>query len=299
VSRAELLVVGSIALDSLQGPYGQVEDELGGSAVYFSLAAGLIGPVRVVAPVGLDAAARVQGLLGGRPGVDGSGIQVVDAPTYRWRATSFLGSNLDLGSKDSIYDSWRPAVPTAYEGWAFVGSMRIDHQVDAARQLAGSELLASDAMRSYLEAGPQQARDLIGLCGWYFCNEQEFAALGGAADRPEEFRSNWALDGLLLKAGPRGVTAYTRAGALSVPALLSRPVVDTTGAGDALAGGTLARWLQSGAAPDGLRDALMHGVACASIAIEDIGVRALAKATASDLAERLLEVRRSAAGERF
>lgn len=293
-----LLVAGSIALDTLEGPYGRVEGELGGSAIYFSMAASLIGPVRVFAPVGLDAADRVRSLLSGRPVIDDSGLDVVDAPTYRWTATDFMGSNRDLGNQDSIYEVWQPQLPEGYGGWAFVGSMRVDQQVAAAGQLAGCGLLASDAMRSYLEAAPARARELVRLCSWYFCNAEEFVALGGDAQQPERFRAGWGLEGLCVKAGPAGLAAYTESGAIAVPALTSRKVVDTTGAGDSLAGGTLARWLQLGGAPDTLREALVYGVACASIAIEDIGLRALARATPAALAQRVEEVLDALAAQR-
>jgi sugar/nucleoside kinase (ribokinase family) len=270
--RPRLLVAGSVAIDSLQG--GRITDELGGSAVYFTLAACARADVTVIAPVGRDYEARVRRALAGQPGVDLSGLTVVDAPTYRWFADAAGGRNVDLGSQDSIYDLWSPRVPGGYRGWAFIGSMRPDRQLEAARQLSGCGLLAADAMRSYVEAAPEVAREVLGLADWYFCNEEEFAGLGGRD--PEAFRVRWRLDGLVLKHGPGGVTAYTADGAAYVPAGPGH-VEDTTGAGDALAGGMLSCWLADGADPAGVADALTAGVACASIAISDVGARALAR----------------------
>ncbi len=268
-----LLVAGSIALDSLQG--GRITDELGGSALYFSLAASRLVDVLVVAPVGRDGEARVRAVLGGRPGLDLAGLTVVDAPTYRWFAEAHGGRNVDLGSRDSIYDCWSPQVPAGYRGWAFVGSMRPDRQLEAARQLAHCGLLAADAMRSYVVSAPEAARSVLRLADWYFCNEEELAALGG--DDPEAFRRRWDLRGLVVKHGPGGVTAYTEPGSLHVPANAGR-VVDTTGAGDALAGGMLASWLLHGGDPAHLAEALQAGVDCASVAISEIGARALTRA---------------------
>jgi hypothetical protein len=269
--EARLLVAGSIALDSLQG--GRITDELGGSALYFSLAACDLVRVVVVAPVGVDDEARVRGLLGVRPGIDLAGLAVVDAPTYRWFADAREGRNVDLGSQDSIYDCWSPMVPAGYRGWAFVGSMRPDRQVEAARQLAGCGLLAADAMRSYVEAAPDAAREVLRLTDWYFCNEEEFAALGGRD--AETFRRDWDLHGLVLKRGPGGVTAFSADGSIHVPANAKR-VVDTTGAGDALAGGMLACWLLRGGGLESLPQALRLGVDRASLAISGVGARALA-----------------------
>jgi sugar/nucleoside kinase (ribokinase family) len=284
----ELLVVGSIALDTRDGPFGKVREELGGSAVYFALAASLIMPVKVAGPVGEDGMERVHHAFEGRP-IDASLLQVLDAPTYRWKAHQEHGRNIDLGSTDSIYDVWEPQVPHEFGGWAFVGSMRPDRQAQAMRMLGGAQLLAADAMMSYVEAQPPESKDVLKRAAWYFCNQEEFAAFGG--QDPEHFRRQWWLDGLVLKAGPGGVTVYTPDGNVHVPALTDHPAFDTTGAGDAVAGGMMARWLSTGGERSGLQDALICGVACASLTIESIGVRGIATATPQLLEERIAEVR--------
>lgn len=292
--KVDLLVAGSIALDTLDGSFGQVENELGGSALYFALAASLIIPVRIVAPVGRDEARLVREVVGSRP-IDLSNLDVIDAPTYRWRARQEGGRNIDFGSRDSIYDGWQPAVPPGYAGWSFVGSMRPDRQAQVTSQLDGSRLLAADAMLSYLRAQPVEARDVLRHARWYFCNQEEFAALGGV--EPQEFRRRWSLDGLVVKSGPRGVTAYTVDGATHVPALRTHRIVDTTGAGDATAAGMLAHWLVSAGERDALHESLAWGVASASITIEDIGLRGIARATRAQLDSRVEEVMECLAGE--
>jgi len=284
----QLLVAGSIALDTRDGPFGSVEEELGGSAVYFALAASLIVPVAVVGPVGLDAAARVTEILSSRR-VDLTFLQVLPAATYRWRAHQSAGRNVDLGNSDSIYDSWGPAVPAAFDGWAFVGSMRPDRQAEVMKLLGRARLLAADAMLSYVHSRTPEAQEVLREAGWYFCNHEEFDALGGGD--PQEFRRRWSLQGLVVKAGPHGVTAYTDTAVVTVRPPTNHPVVDTTGAGDAVAGGMLARWLSLGGDPNALEDALVWGVACASLTISDIGVRGLSMATRLKLEERVEEVK--------
>ena len=284
----ELLVAGSIALDTIEGPDGTVEDELGGSALYFALAASLIMPVRVLAPVGVEDAPRVRALAGSRP-IDLTLLTIVDAPTYRWRAQQVGGRNIDLGSRDSIYDLWLPAVPERYSGWAFVGSVRPDRQVELVRRLAGARLLAADSMISYIHSRTDDAFEVVRSTEWYFCNHEEFGALGG--DDPEGFRRKWELRGLVIKSGPDGMDAYAAGDSVHVPALPGHRVADTTGAGDAVAAGMLARWLSTGGAPDGWVEALAWGVACASITIEEVGLRAIAAATRDQLEERVAEVK--------
>ena len=284
----ELLVAGSVALDTRDGPFGKVEEALGGSAVYFALAASLIVPVRVVAPVGADGAKRVAQAFSGHH-INTELLQILKAPTYRWRARQEHGRNVDLGSRDSIYNHWTPALPDGFRGWAFVGSMRPDRQAQLMAMLNGSQLLAADAMLSYVKQQTPDARDVLRRAAWFFCNEEEFTALGG--QDPEQFRRQWWLDGLVLKSGTRGVKAHTADGALYVPALTAHPAFDTTGAGDAVAGGMLARWLSTGSQRSGLQDALVCGVACASLTIESIGIRGIASATPRLVEERMEEVR--------
>jgi sugar/nucleoside kinase (ribokinase family) len=285
--RLQLLVAGSVALDTRDGPFGKVEETLGGSAVYFALAASLIVAVKVVAPVGVDGAKRVAQAFSGRP-IDIEHLQILEAPTYRWRAHQEHGRNIDLGSSDNIYDSWVPSLPAGFNGWAFVGSMRPDRQAQLMELLGAAELLSADAMLSYVQARPPEVRDVLRRAAWFFCNQEEFTALGGKD--PDEFRRQWWLQGLVVKAGALGLAAYTEYGAVRVPAVTDRPVVDTTGAGDALAGGMLARWVSTGGKPSGLQDALVWGVACASITISSIGVKGIAKATRKELDERVAEV---------
>jgi hypothetical protein len=244
-------------------------------------------PVKVVAPVGFDGAKRVAQAFSGRT-IDVDLLQILDVPTYRWRAHQEHGRNIDLGSRDDIYNSWEPSVPANFEGWAFVGSMRPDRQAQLMGMLGGARLLAADSMLSYVQARPPEARDVLRRSGWFFCNEEEFNALGGK--EPEEFRRQWWLQGLVVKAGPLGLAAYTEYGVVRVPALTERPIVDTTGAGDAFAGGMLARWLTTGGLPAGLQDALVWGVACASITIASVGVKGIAKATQKELEQRVAEV---------
>jgi len=283
----QLLVAGSVALDTRDGPFGRVHETLGGSAVYFALAASLIVPVKVIAPVGNDGAKKLMQVFSGHP-IDTELLQILDAPTYRWRARQEHGTNVDLGGSDDIYDSWAPVVPVPFEGWAFVGSMRPDRQAELMELLGGAVMLGADAMLSYVQSKTRDARDVLRRAAWFFCNQEEFAALGGKD--PDEFRRQWWLKGLVLKQGPLGLAAYTEYGVVRVPALPDRPVVDTTGAGDALAGGTFARWLTTGAQPGGLQDALVWGTACASITITSIGVKGIAKATLEQLEERVAEV---------
>jgi sugar/nucleoside kinase (ribokinase family) len=287
VPDKQLLVAGSVALDTRDGPFGKVEETLGGSAVYFALAASLILPVKVVAPVGIDGAKRVAQAFSGRA-IDIELLQILEAPTYRWRAHQEHGRNVDLGSSDNIYDSWTPSVPAGFDGWAFVGSMRPDRQAQLMEMLSGADLLAADAMLSYVQSRPPEARDALAKAGWYFCNQEEFVALGGT--EPEEFRRQWWLNGLIIKGGALGLAAYTEYGVIGIPALTDRPAVDTTGAGDALAGGMLARWLSTGGLSSGLQDALVWGVACASITISAVGVKGIAKATRKGLDARVREV---------
>ena len=143
------------ALDDLEGPFGAVSGELGGSALYFALAASLIGPVAISAPVGDADVGQVRALVADRD-IDHTRLRVLKVPTYRWSARQAGGTNVDRGSRDSIYDFWVPDLPEGFDGWAFIGSMRPDRQAEAAEALSGSRLLAGDSMRSYVSSLPAE-----------------------------------------------------------------------------------------------------------------------------------------------
>src|SRR5579859_5320385 len=185
---APLVGAGSIALDTLEGGFGRVEDELGGSALYFCLAASLVAPVRMLAVAGEDAAKALGETLKGRP-VDVELLSVLDAPSYRWRARQGPeGHNIFVDSDESIYDRWRPRLPEQAR-WIFIGSMRTTLQLEIARELRRRvDLVAADSMSSYSVLAPREAQDLVGCCDWFFCNEEELAALGGDPDEADGFR---------------------------------------------------------------------------------------------------------------
>lgn len=282
-----LLVAGSIALDTLEGGFGTAPDELGGSALYFALAASLLTPVALVAAVGKADEAAVREAIVDRS-IDAAGLDVVDTPTFRWHARHVGHGNVDLGHDDRIYDLWRPRVPAGFDGWAFAGSMRPALQLDFLRQAERARLRASDAMLSYVHSAAVETGAVIAASQWFFANADELRALDGESS-PADFRRRHDLHGLCVKAGPDGATVYTDGEEVHVDSLKNHRVVDTTGAGDALAAGFLVRRLTAPEA--GLRDALEHGVALASIAIGDIGLRALRRATPRMVTERLAEVR--------
>lgn len=285
---APLLVAGSIALDTLEGDFGSAPDELGGSALYFALAASLLTPVALVGAVGADDEEAVRDAIDGRP-IDAACLDVLDAPTFRWHARHVGTGNVDLGHDDRIYDVWRPRVPAGFSGWAFAGSMRPALQLEFLTQVRGADLIAADAMLSYVRSAPAESEEVLALAAWYFANSDELQALPEGKGPPTAFRDRHQLAGICVKSGPDGARVVTQGEDVRVPALASHPVVDTTGAGDSLAAGFLARLLTAPAA--GLRDALEHGVALASITIEDVGLRALRQATPELLQDRVAEVR--------
>ena len=248
-------------------------------------------PVAVVAPVGHDAAAQVHELVAGRD-IVADGIDVLDKPTYRWNARQVEGHNLDLGGADSIYDGWEPRVPEDYAGWAFVGSMRLDRQLAAAQRLTEARLLAGDSMRSYVLTAPAGAQRLLSACDWFFCNQDEFAALAGNTEDPAAFVREHDLRGLCMKRGAGGAAITWRSGGIELPALPAPADADTTGAGDSLAGGFLARWLSGGGREEDaeLRHALATGIACATVTIGSVGLRGIAKADRARVEELTRQV---------
>lgn len=242
----DITVAGTVSLDDVTTPAGRRHGQLGGSAVYFALAVAGRTRVHVSGCVGTDAPALLRHALE-RPGIDATGIEVVDGRTRRWRARHDfdLWLAVDEVRDEGVYDGWRPRLTEAAAAAPilFVGSMDPLAQQAAVAQ-SSARLIGSDSMTGHIAdrraavAAVAEASDVL------FLNRTELAGLCGRP--PEAWRQSAAslcgrgrLRAVVVKAGPLGAALVTAAGVLERRAVPVTPVVDPTGAGDCLAGGFL------------------------------------------------------------
>jgi sugar/nucleoside kinase (ribokinase family) len=270
-----------VTLDDVTTPAGRREEQLGGSATYFALAAARFAPVHLCAVVGDDAAERAREALA-RRGIDLKGLAVAEGRTCRWRATHDFERWVTASEScdEGVYGSWdgRLTAAAAKAPVLFVGSMRPSLQRQVLEQ-SSAVLIGADSMRVYIEAQRAEVRALAEAADVLFLDRAEICALAEDDDWRSAARSlcgSGRLRAVVVKRGPEGAACVTSYVMEERPARPVERVVDPTGAGDALAGGFLGACARAHRAePEFLPVALEAGLDQAALAISAFGVEAL------------------------
>ena len=292
---ADLLVVGSVALDSVKTPFGEATEALGGSATYFSYAASFFAPVRLVATVGDDFPGDHLSLLRER-GVDLSGLQISRGRTFRW--VGEYGYDLNeattLETQLNVFADFRPALSDTLRETPFVFLANIDPdlQLDVLRQMERPRLTALDTMNFWIEGKRESLLKVLAEVDALVINDAEARQL---AREPNLIRAARAI----LTLGPRTVVIKRgEYGALMVsdgqfffaPAYPLESVFDPTGAGDTFAGGFMGYLAKSGTlTATTLRRAIVYGSVMASFTVEDFSLNRLVRLKPEEI-ERRYEV---------
>jgi len=295
---ADILVVGSVALDSVRTPYGQVEEALGGSASYFSLSASHFSCVRVVAVVGEDFPGRYRGQLEAR-GVDLSGVETAAGRTFRWRGEYMaeLGHAHTLETQLNVFSTFHPHLGPEHTRAPFVFLANIDPdlQLEVLTQMKAPRRVLSDTMNYWIARKPDRVVEVLRRVDVALLNEEEARALSGetqlaaAADRLIEQGAR----AVIIKKGEHGALYRSPEEMFITPAFPLPTLRDPTGAGDSFAGGFLG-WLARSGRLDGdsLRQGLACGAAMASLAIESFSPQRLIETTPAEIGDRVAALRR-------
>ena len=289
----DILVVGSVALDSVETPHGKSKDALGGSAVYFSLAARFFNRVRMVGVVGEDFPAPYRKLLTDRD-VDIGGLKVLKGKTFRWSGR-FEGDMRDaktLSTKVNVFEKFKPELsePHRQSSIAFLGNIDPHLQWDVLSQLQGPRLVACDTHSFWISSKKSALKELLSHVDVFFVNENEAVKLTGQPSLLKAGRTlgSWGPRAVIVKKGEHGATLFFKDRHVTLPAWPVEEVKDPTGAGDTFAGGFLG-YLSS--QPDWeslvqLKRAMAYGSALASFNVEDFGTRRVAALTVEDIHRR-------------
>ena len=293
----EVLVVGSVALDDIETPFGRVKDALGGSATYFSLAARLYSKVNVVAVVGKDFPRCHVELLRAK-GVNTEGLHVSDGSTFRWagRYDYDLNTAQTLETQLNVFADFHPRLPESYARSEFVFLANIDPelQIEVLRQVPRAKLRVLDTMNFWIERKRPQLLEALSQVDVALMNEAEARQLAGTYSlvAAARFIRSQGPDTLVIKKGEYGAVLFADSGYFVAPAYPLEDVRDPTGAGDSFAGAFVG-YLSSldTVTPAAVRRAVVLGSVVASYAVEDFSVGRLAALTCEEVVERYREFR--------
>jgi sugar/nucleoside kinase (ribokinase family) len=288
-----LLVVGSVALDTVETPFGKITDALGGSATFFSAAASLFCPVRLVGVVGDDYPMDQLEFLA-RRGVDLSGLEQAKGESFRWSGVY----SFDLNSRETretrlgVFAEFSPRIPAAFHDaqWVFLGNIDPDLQCDVLDQVKSPRLVACDTMNFWIESKRDALMRLLARVDLLLVNDSEARELSGDHNllRAARWIQERGPEMVIVKKGEHGAILFTRDMIFFAPGFPLEDVFDPTGAGDAFAGGFMGYIARVGSSSsDDLRRAMMYGSAMGSFAVEKFGVERLIDLTAAEIHNRV------------
>lgn len=274
-----IAVIGSVAFDTLETPHGRADDELGGSATHFAVAASFFAPVQLVAPIGDDFPEAALAYLVER-GIDCSGLERRAGKTFRWHGRYHEDMNkrdtlhLDLG----VFASFAPRVGEAIRQapYVFLGNIDPSLQRGVLEQFAAPRLVGLDTMNHWINEARAPLEALLSRIDLLVINDEEARQLSGEDNVVRAARRILALGArsVLVKRGEYGAVLFSPDSVFAVPAFPLERVFDPTGAGDTFAGGLMGHLASTGdVSHANLRRAIVYGTVLASFVVEDFGGR--------------------------
>ncbi|WP_447602017.1 PfkB family carbohydrate kinase [Nitrospira sp. Nam80] len=270
----KLLVVGSVALDTVKTPFGEVEEVLGGSATYFSTAASYFTSVDLIAVVGEDFPDRHVKFLQSR-GVDLTGLERRPGATFRWKGeySHQLNEARTLDTRLNVFETFRPSIPEQYRApeVLFLGNIDPELQLDVLNQVKRPALVACDTMNFWINGKQDALWKVLERIDVLLINDGEARALGGDPNLVKVARTILARGPkhLIIKRGEYGVLLFNDKQVFGAPAYPLEEVRDPTGAGDTFAGGFLGYLAATGnRSPEAIRQAIIFGSVMASFTVE-------------------------------
>lgn len=294
-----ILVVGSVAFDSVSSPAGKVDNVLGGAATYFALAASYFTKVRVVAVVGDDFTAENEDVLKKR-GIDTRGIERAKGKTFRWGGhyTTDLNEAKTDFTELNVFEQFQPRIPAEYKDTNFLFLANIHPTLQAAvrRDLSKVTLTGGDTMNYWIKGTNAELRETLKLVNILLINDNEARMLANDSSVPRAAQKVLAMgpQALVVKHGEYGATIFFREGAFGVgshpfraPALPIEEVKDPTGAGDSFAGGFMGYIAsQERLNREVIKRALFYGGVMGSFAVEQFGTKRLESLTRDEIEAR-------------
>ncbi len=291
-----IVVVGSVALDSIETPYGKVERALGGSATYFSIAASFFHPVRLVAIVGEDFSSGHIELLKSH-GVDLEGLVRAKGKTFHWKGRyNDLNVAETLATELNVYADFDPELPESYRRseYIFLANINPDLQLKVLGQVRSPKLVACDTMNLWINTALDDLKEVLKRVDLLILNDSEAKMIAGEENLIAASRKLLELgpDRVIVKKGEHGAMSLTSETFFAIPAYPVEKVVDPTGAGDSFAGGVIGYLASTGRNDEeSYRRAIAYGTVLASFNVEDFSLRRLSSISREDIERRLDQLR--------
>ena len=288
----EILAVGSVALDTVETPFGKAREALGGSATFFSASARFFSPVSVVAVVGRDFPARHLALLK-KLGVDTHDVQKMPGKTFRWhgRYSYDLNNPKTLKTELNVFQAFRPRLSTVNRSKPFLFLANIDPEIQQSvlKQMRRPRFVACDTMNFWITGKRKELLSLLKKVDIFLCNDAEARQLSGEFNLVQA--SRWILSRgpklVVIKKGEHGVVCFSKKFVFTVPAFLLEKVFDPTGAGDTFAGGFIGHLTRSPRLEEAVvRRAVIYGSVLASYNVESFSLKRLAGLKRADIERR-------------
>lgn len=292
-----VLVVGSIALDSVQTPFGKADDVLGGSGTFFSASASHFTPVQVVGVVGSDYPIEKLEKLSAR-GVDLTGVERAEGTSFRWRGMyrHDLNSAETLETHLGVFSNFNPKIPDQFRSAPFVFLGNIDPrlQLDVLRQVKKPKLVVCDTMNFWIESRRPELIDLMKQVDIVTLNDGEARQLTEKVNLVQA--AQWIMSRgpkfVIIKKGEHGAFLFSKDTIFFAPAFPLENVFDPTGAGDAFAGGFVGYLARSNDLSEAnLRRAVIYGSVMGSFAVEKFSIERLLEIGAADISQRVKDLR--------
>ncbi|MEW6248372.1 MAG: PfkB family carbohydrate kinase [Nitrospirota bacterium] len=294
----KLLVVGSVALDTVRTPFGEAAEVLGGSATYFATAASYFTSVDLIAVVGEDFPEHHMKFLKSR-GIDLAGLERRPGATFRWKGeyTHQLNEAHTLDTRLNVFESFRPKIPPHYRtpDVLFLGNIDPELQLDVLRQVKRPSLVACDTMNFWITGKREALWRVLEHVDMLIINDAEARALG---DHPNLVRVAKTIlargpKHLIVKRGEYGVLMFNEKQVFGAPAFPLEEVRDPTGAGDTFAGGFLGFLAATGnRSPEAIRQAVVFGSVMASFTVEAFSLDRLRVLDYKEIQDRFREFKR-------
>jgi len=292
-----IVAVGSIALDTIKTPFGEVRDIVGGALTYFSLAASYFTDVNLVAVVGEDFGEEQMRVFAGRR-IDLQGVERAKGKTFRWggKYSYNLNSRETLFTELNVFERFQPRLPEPYKqaDIVYLGNIHPSLQASVLEQVASKRLAGLDSMNLWIETTASELREVLKRVDILKVDDSEARQLSG------EYNLRKAA-AVIREMGPRMVVAtrgshgsmlFNESDIFAVTAYPLEDEVDPTGAGDSFAGGFFGYLAQKPSLDEAtLRRAVIFGSVMGSFCVEDFGTRRLERLTFDEILDRYREIK--------